>query len=315
VALSEVERDRYRTSRFSMDFLGNKNGQDIYRDRVTNLFYVDDGWDVRVVGRRGWRPHVVDLERLKGLLARYSPGQLNFSEYILATYIDKEQQLWDTIFRRYELPKEPKKPTFGKSIRKQRWARYDEEYEQWQKEAKAAKQRYRSENEKWKLKKQEYDAAKEHAASGTDLLRRALTSSKPQNLHPFKVVVPPGKEPGDILSVNAGGRTVQVQVPAGSAPGTEIQFEIEQQPAFVQGIPTASSLSPPDAPVMPAPAPVDHMNGLPPPAIGTTKKSKHPPPTVQHDALPRAIGSQAPQQQQVEKNEGSELEQQTSFRL
>ena len=42
VALSEAERDRYYVSRSMFDFLGNKDGADIFRDRVTGEYYSDD---------------------------------------------------------------------------------------------------------------------------------------------------------------------------------------------------------------------------------------------------------------------------------
>ncbi|GBG29172.1 Hypothetical Protein FCC1311_053942 [Hondaea fermentalgiana] len=233
VALSESDRQYYRSSRYAMDYLGNKNGQDIYKDRVTGLFYCDDGWDVRRVGTAGWRAHPVDLERLKSKLAKYSHEQLKFSEYILASFAGHENRLWETIFRRFEQPKEPKKPHFGKGIRKQRWGKYDEEVEEWEKEVAEAKKLFKVECEEWDKKKASFDASVNHAASGSELLKRALAPVAESDVEIFKIVVPQGKQPGDTLVVQAGGRNLQVMVPPGSAAGSEIQFEVPKPKAIV----------------------------------------------------------------------------------
>lgn len=42
VALSEAERDSYYVSRSMFDFLGNKDGCDIFRDKVSGEYYSDD---------------------------------------------------------------------------------------------------------------------------------------------------------------------------------------------------------------------------------------------------------------------------------
>lgn len=42
VALSEAETERYYVSRSMFDFLGNKDGADIFRDRVSGEYYSDD---------------------------------------------------------------------------------------------------------------------------------------------------------------------------------------------------------------------------------------------------------------------------------
>lgn len=232
VALSEHDRSYYRQSRYAMDFLGNRNGQDIYKDRVTGYFYCDDGWDVRRVGAPGWRAHPVDLERLKTKLAEFSPEQLGFSEYILATFAGHEDRLWETIFRRFEQPKEPKKPHFGKTIRKHRWQRYDEEHDNWDRDIAGAQRQFKAEDAAWAAKRASYDASVDHAASGNELLKRAL-APQDQDLEVFKIVVPAGKVPGDTLTVQAAGRTLRVLIPPGSAPGSEIQFELPRQQAVV----------------------------------------------------------------------------------
>jgi len=278
-----------------MNYLGNKNGQDIYFDRVSGYYYADDGWDVRRVGKVGWRPHPVDLDRLKQKLTKYSPHQVKFAGYILATYIGKEQALWDTIFKRYEMPKEPKKPHFGKNIRKARWAKYDTEYAEWDVKQKEAKAKYREECEGWLRQKEEYDASKEHAKSGHDLLSKALNPAGTKKADKFKLIVPADKKPGDKISVQAGERIIEVEIPPGSVPGTEIQFEIPPPvvtPVKVDAIPT----NPFDLP----PA-VGTTSAVPPPAVGSSyATSTAPPPAVGSSyatstAPPPAYNPDAPQ--------------------
>ncbi len=252
VALSDRDRDYYRMQgRLTMEYVGNKNGEEIYRDRSTGLYFADNGFDVRRVGRVGWKPHPVDVERLKTKLVKFQPHQVPFCGFILATFIDKEQQLWNTLFERYELPAKPKEPHFSRALRKQRFAEYDLEVQQWEAAVVAAKQSFRDECAAWDLRRSEYRAEHEHASAGTELLLMALrpTQQRAPAAPQFKVVVPEGKLPGDTIQVQAGGRMLEVMIPAGSAPGTEIQFEA---PAPVQT--TATALPQPPATASPAPA-------------------------------------------------------------
>jgi len=248
---------------------GKKNGADIYSNR-NGVYYADNGYDVRMVGRPGWKAHPLDIQRLRILLEKHAPAQTPFTSFILVTYLSKPDQVWNDMYGRFERPKEPKKPTFGKTIRKARWAKYDEEFAEWQQNAAKSDNEFRNECARWNERKREYNQT-ETVNSGKEILLVALGSKaslEPPPKHLFKIKVPPGKKPGDIIVVEAEGQKFPINIPQGVSAGQEIQFEIPLVSSAPHQNPPPDQQRP-DAPVnVDAPPPAIQQNtSAPPPAI------------------------------------------------
>lgn len=293
--LNEAERDQYYYARnYNMTCLGTKDGAEIWRDNRTGEFYVDDGWDVRRVGTPGFVPHPVDREHMKALCSKYNPGNIPWIDFLLASYEGRYDELWRNFFEKYELGPKPNEPTWGKGIRKARWAEYGKQLDDW--EAKKAKlePEYTKEINLWKEKRQAYDlehSKKQAATSGGLLLQRALSGGALSSVEQiqYRVQVPPGKGPGDTFIVQCGNQNMAVAVPAGAYPGMEISFmgpaPVVQAQA-VQAIPVQQ-------PAVSAPTPAIQTSAPPPPAI---KTSAPPPPAISAPAAfpPPAIKTSAP---------------------
>ena len=269
--LTPADSSYYDTRAF-MTYLGQRDGADIYRDPASGVYYVDSGAQVSRVGTPGFKPHPVDRERFSQLSKKYNPSNLPWTDFILASYEGKEQDLWDAFFQKYVLGPKPKEPTWGKGIRKARWAQYEEELEAWEAKRKQLTPQFKDECAAWNLQRQQYDEAHRQTVSesaGRAILQRALSgaSRTPTTIviqtgptpAPamaagdnvlYQATVPPGLRPGDTFLASAGGVQVQVKVPPNAGPGSAITFTA---PGSV--IPTVTA-----TPVAAAPAPV------PPPA-------------------------------------------------
>jgi len=245
MALSEDEREAYyRNRNISMVYLGNKDGCDVYRDTLTGQFYVDDGWDVSRFGTAGFVPHPIDRERLKQLCTKYNRLNLPWMDFLLATFEGRESELWTSFFEKYELGPKPDEPTWGKGIRKARWADYDRQLDEWENNRKTLLPKFLEECKEWDRKRRSYDEqyrAQVSVSAGGQLLRRALSGGvtvmqSPPSAGSYKATVPAGSKPGDSFLVYAGGKTISVTVPPGVGPGQEILF---QAPPTIQPLPMA----------------------------------------------------------------------------
>lgn len=196
-----------------MTYVGNKEGNEIWRDNRTGQFYIDDGWDVQRVGTAGFVPHPVDREHLKELTTKYNPANLPWVDFLLATFEGRTDQLWRNFFDKYQVGPKPNEPTWGKGIRKARWSQYGEQLEQWEAKKAQLEPEFKKEQEMWKAKRAKYDkehAEKQAASAGNALLQRALSGGVvivqqappvPAGQQQYKAVVPSNLRAGDTFTV------------------------------------------------------------------------------------------------------------------
>ncbi len=192
-------------------------------------------------------------------MSKYNPDNVRWVDFILAMYYNNEQQLWENIFKKYQMPTEPKEPTWGKGIRKERWSRYENEKAEYEQKAIIARNDFKKECEYWDGKFAAY-LQQHQGESGRNLLQRALsgngnviaivtTTQAPAasaTTQTFQAKVPEGLRPGDQFQVSANGAMVNVKVPQGAAPGTYIQFSVPAATQKVEEtIPTARYVSEP----------------------------------------------------------------------
>lgn len=222
-------------------------------------------------------------------MSKYNPDNVRWVDFILAMYYNNEQQLWENIFKKYQMPTEPREPTWGKGIRKERWARYENEKAEYEQNALVARKDFKKECEYWDGKYAAY-VQQHQGESGRNLLQRALsgqgnvvaiitTTTQPSatatatSTQTFQAKVPEGLRPGDQFPVSAGGAMVNVKVPQGAAPGTYIQFSVPASaPKVEETIPTAQYVSE---------APRTTTAAAPPAATSTYSA---PPPAAQYKA-------------------------------
>ncbi|KAH9261494.1 hypothetical protein BASA81_000150 [Batrachochytrium salamandrivorans] len=298
MSLSEMDRNYYYDTRYqTMRFLGTKDGAEIWQNRSSGVYYVDDGWDVKQVGMPGFVPHPVDRNHLKMLCDKFNPEDSPWVDFLLTAYEGQSNVLWERYFDMFELGPKPSTPTWGKGIRKARWANYERELELWEAKRKELSPRHKEELQMWEEQKQVYNedhVGMRRAASGAALLQRALSSnnySLPSRkfTQQYKAVVPPGYASGDEFLVKCSGKDVVVPVPAGARPGDTVTF-LGPEPAVpvVVAQPVVSPPAPSAPSKQPPPPPAIAFNP-PPPAI--TSKPLPPPVTT---APPPAITAPPP---------------------
>ena len=246
----------------------------------------NQGWDVRRVGTNGWVAHPVDVERFNalarkhaviatcvrganpvgraGTIERCCRGRTSCSARCARRFAaaatkrrasndgvqfeGREQALWDNFQSKYVVGPKPNEPTWGKNVRKARWASYYEELERWEAFKRECDAIYADECAAWNLRRQQYN--EEHAQqvtanAGVMLLKRALSGGQPIILTAapqpaplpmamYMATVPEGKRPGDAFLASVNGQAISVTVPVGSGPGSSVQFSAPapvQQPA------------------------------------------------------------------------------------
>jgi len=276
-----------------MVYVGHKDGLDIYKDPYNDQFYVDDGWDVSRVGKAGFVPHPIDHERLKQLCTKYNPQNVPWVDFMLASFEGREDQLWRNFFDKYQLGPKPNEPTWGKGIRKTRWAEYGKLVDEWEAKKNTLMPAFQDECRQWDQKRRAY--VDEHSSAvttraGQALLQRALSAGStivvttaPSATTTYRATVPGGLQPGDNFMVNAGGQMLSVKVPTGAFPGKEISFvgpAVQAQVIQPQYAPAYSAPLPPIAQVPPAintSAPPPSISSVPPAILSAPPSVQVPP--------------------------------------
>lgn len=185
-------------------------------------------------------------------MSKYNPDNVKWVDFLLASYCGNEQKLWESINRKYEMPPEPKEPTWGKGIRKERWAKYEDEKIEYEKKAAIVKKEFKKECEYWDGRLAAY-IQENQGATGRNLLQRALSGSgnviaivttpAAPSTQVFQAKVPEGMRAGDQFTASAGGSYVTVKVPPGAPPGTLIQFSVPATAATTPPVPVAQAYS------------------------------------------------------------------------
>lgn len=297
MVLSERDRDYYYDYRYqNMRLLGTKDGAEIWQDRASGVYYVDDGWDVRLVGTPGFVPHPVDRQHLKMLCDKFNPEDSRWVDFLLAAYEGNTDALWKRYFDTLELGPKPDAPTWGKGIRKSRWAGYERELELWEAKRQELLPRHTEELQMWEEQKQVYNedhAGMRRAASGAALLQRALSTNnrgqQPPNrlfTQQYTAVVPPGYSAGDMFPVKCMGTEVVVPVPPGARPGDTVTF-MGPPPAVPVAAAKPVASAPPPAIAPPAFAPPPTAAPPPPPTAAPPPPPTTAPPPPPPGALPR----------------------------
>jgi len=302
VALSESDRNRYYDRRGSLSFLGVRQGSEVYLDRVTGVYYLESGYDIKTIGKPGWHAHPVDRMRLRSKLEKHAPGEIKWLDFLLACYAGRERELWNTLFKRYELPREPKKPhkfiteALTYRFRRERFEKYEKEVELWEEQKSKAIEKFREEHKSWEKKKAEFstsDTIDEIKIQGKNLVSRALSGNTiflevTPKTNLYRIKVPAGASEGQLLSVSVEGKTVQVAVPPGASPGQEIQFSVPKAPVNSTNTSHQAPSSVDASVKSTTSATASDTAPLPPPAIGSNEAQS------QKSKVPAAIGSGVP---------------------
>jgi hypothetical protein len=220
---------------------------------------------------------------------KYNPSNLEWADFILASFEGREQELWNNFFTKYEVGTKPSEPTWGKGIRKARWAEYEAELERWNQKLAALTPKFKEECRLWDEKKKKYDEENAYSIgqfAGKALLQRALSGGNVMliqvppgggNLPPtaapgtqlYKAVVPAGKKTGDQFLAQAGSTPMMVTVPPGVSAGMEISFAGPAPVmAVAQAVPVSNSST--QLPTRKSSNNTNNRSSMPPPAIGTT---------------------------------------------